>query len=289
MKTLMNNKLLYVLIMLLSFLVQPAQAKIDHTFSITSNTTKKLGEWVDKDTIVFIELDDTLMMPKSLMFSFDRNPYRMFIDNLVSVGEKSPMFYQAVAVWYGQRKVKLVEDGWPDLIKQMQAKGAKVYGICKMPINLTNIENKRLQELKELGVTFTTSINELEDIMVQKEQPWFSRFYKGVLFTGPYSKMHAIMELFRVTNNIPKKLLVFLNMNYEVKEVDTALRVFNMEYYIVEYLASRQILGRPNKEVVKFQQEQLIEAGMWLEDDAAENLLKQSKQQQNKNAAEVPK
>ncbi len=284
----MNNKLLYVLIIFLSFLVQPAQAKIEHTFSITSSTTKTLEDWVDKNTIVFIELDDTLMMPKSLMFSFDRNPYRMFINNLVSVGEKSPIFHQAVAVWYGQRKVKLVEDGWPDLIKKMQAKGAKVYGICKMPINLTNIENKRLQELKELGVTLTTSVNESEDIMVKKEQPWVSRFYKGILFTGPYSKMHAIMELFRVTNNIPKKLLIFLSINYEVKEVDTALRVFNMEYFIVEYLAAQQIVGRPNKEVAKFQQKQLIEAGVWLEDDAAENLLKQSKQQQNRNAAETP-
>ncbi len=70
----MSNKILLAIITLIVS-SNIANAQFTATYSVNSPTIKKIEEWVDKDTLVFIEIDDTLMMPQSLMFSFDSNPY----------------------------------------------------------------------------------------------------------------------------------------------------------------------------------------------------------------------
>ncbi len=269
-----NARLLVLMLLILSSSV--ANAEFTATYSLNSPIIKKIEEWVDKHTIVFIEIDDTLMMPKSLMFSFDSNPYRLFIDNLISLGARMPAYKASVALWYQQRKVKLVESGWVDFINRLKEKGVAVYGICSMPLHLLNIEEKRYIEIKDLGITFSNAINKQEDFVIEKKEAWFSRFYKGIIFTGPYSKSHTLIEFLRITN-VPSKMLIISSINQEVKAIDSELRIFNMDYYSVQYLGAREVRGKPDEQLVKLQQQELIQNGKWLEDDAAKLLLQSLK------------
>jgi hypothetical protein len=269
-----DARLLALMVIMLSSSV--AKAEFTATYSVNSSTIQKIEEWVDKHTIVFIEIDDTLIMPKSLMFSFDSNPYRLFIDNLISLGTRMPAYNSSVASWYQQRQVKLVESGWVDFINRLKEKGVTVYGICSMPLHLLNIEEKRYIEVKDLGITFSNSINKQEDFVIEKKEAWFSRFYKGIVFTGPYSKSHTLIEFLRITN-VPSKMLVISSINQEVKAIDSELRVFNMDYYSVHYLGAREVRGKPDEQLVKLQQQELIQNGKWLEDDAAKLLLQSLK------------
>ena len=267
---------LLALMLLLILSSSVANAEFTATYSVNSPTIQKIEEWVDKHTIVFIEIDDTLMMPKSLMFSFDSNPYRLFIDNLISLGAHMPAYKASVAVWYQQRKVKLVENGWVDFINRLKEKGVTVYGICSMPLQLLNIEEKRYMEVKDFGITFSNAINKQEDFVIEKKEAWFSRFYKGIIFTGPYSKSHTLIEFLRITS-VPSKMLIISSINQEVKAIDSELRIFNMDYYSVHYLGSREVRGKPDEQLVKLQQQELIQNGKWLEDDAAKLLLQSLK------------
>ncbi len=275
----MSSKILLTIIMLI-FTSNIANAQFTATYSVNSPTIKKIEEWTDKDTLVFIEIDDALMMPKSLMFSFDSNPYRVFIDDMISLGRRMPAYNSAVATWYQQRQVKLVEEGWVDFINRLKGKGVKVYGLCSMPLHLLNIEEKRYIEAKDLGITFSNSINNQEDIVIEKKEAWFSRFYKGIIFTGPYSKSHTLLEFLRVTNNVPSKMLIISSIKHEVKAIDSALRIFNMDYYSVHYLGSREVRGKPDSDLVDLQQKELIQNGRWLEDDAAKLLLESVRREQ---------
>ena len=274
----MNNKILLIITLILSSNI--ANAQFTATYSVNSPTIKKIEEWTDKDTLVFIEIDDTLMMPKSLMFSFDSNPYRVFIDDMISLGRRMPAYNSAVATWYQQRQVKLVEEGWVDFINRLKGRGVKVYGLCSMPLHLLNIEEKRYIEAKDLGITFSNSINNQEDIVIEKKEAWFSRFYKGIIFTGPYSKSHTLLEFLRVTNNVPSKMLIISSIKHEVKAIDSALRIFNMDYYSVHYLGSREVRGKPDSDLVDLQQKELIQNVRWLEDDAAKLLLESARREQ---------
>lgn len=274
----MSNKILLAIILILSSSI--ANAEFTATYSVNSPTINKIEEWVDKDTLVFIEIDDTLMMPKSLMFSFDSNPHRVFIENLISLGRRMPAYNSAVAAWFQQRQVKLVEEGWVDFINRLKGRGVVVYGLCSMPLHLLNIEEKRYIEAKALGITFSNSVNNQQDMVIEKKEAWFSRFYKGIIFTGPYSKSHTLLEFLRVTNNVPAKMLIISNVKHEIKAIDSALRIFNMDYRSVHYLGSREVRGRPDHDLVNLQQKELIQNGKWLEDDAAKLLLESERQAQ---------
>lgn len=275
----MSNKFKIFVCLFIFFTNVISKAELITTYSVNSPTVRKIEEWIDKDTIIFIELDDTLVMPESKMFSFDSNPYRVFLSNLIILGEKSPVYTKAVANWFGQRKVRLVEEGWVDFISKARARGAKIYGICSMPLYLINIEEKRLKELRDLGIIFDDKINNSEEVVIKREFPWFAKFYKGIIFNGPYSKQETILELFKVTNFIPKKLITFANIRHEIKFIDKALRRFNMYFKSVLYLGSREVTGRPDDDIVKFQQHELIEKGKWYEDEEANKLLEYSRQQ----------
>ena len=112
----MNNKIQFILCLIIISFSSVSQAQLVTTYSVNSPIMKEISEWVDKETIVFIDLDDTLMTPKSLMFSHNSNPYRLFIDNMVTLGERVAHYNVTVAKWYKQRQVKLVEDAWPEYI-----------------------------------------------------------------------------------------------------------------------------------------------------------------------------
>jgi len=269
----MSNKLKLVLCMFIIGCTGIAKAKFATTYSVNSPIMKEIGEWADKDTMVFIDLDDTLMTPKSLMFSHNSNPYRLFIDNMITLAQRVAYYNSVVAKWYQQRAVKIVEDGWPEYIQKLQSKGVKVYGLCTMPLHLVNIEKKRYLEAKGLNIIFTSKINDKEVLEIEKEDSWFSFFYNGIVFTGPYSKSHTLMEFLKVTNAVPRKMVFIANIKHELKRVDKQLRVFDMDFYNVLYLGVKELSGRPDEKIVKFQQHELIQNGRWLEDDVAKATL----------------
>jgi hypothetical protein len=273
----MNNKVQVILCMIIISFSSLSQAQLVTTYSVNSPIMKEISEWVDKETIVFIDLDDTLMTPKSLMISHNSNPYRLFIDNMITLGKRVTHYNVSVAKWYQQRQVKLVEDAWPEYIQKLRSKGAAVYGVCTMPLHLVNIEEKRYLEATGLKIIFTNKINDKELLEIEKTAPWFSFFYKGIIFTGQYSKSHTLMEFLRATE-VPKKLVFITNIKHELERVEEHLRVFDMDYYNVLYLGVKEISGRPEEKLVKFQQQGLIQSGIWLEDDVAKAALDRQEQ-----------
>jgi len=269
----MSSRLKLFISLVIVFITSIVRAELVATYSVNSKTVKGIEEWVDKDTIIFIEIDDVVVMPQSKMFSHDLNPYRMFISNLVTLGDRTPAYNKAIANWYGQRKIRLVEGGWIDFIKRVKEKGAKIYGLYSMPLHLLNIDQKIFKELNDLGVVFDNKINGKVEFVLKKERSWFSRFSNGIIYTGPYSKPKTILELIKNENLSPQKIVTFGHVKSEVKAVDKVLRRFNMDFKSVLYKGSREVTGRPDAEIVKFQQRELIEHGKWYEDEEASKLL----------------
>lgn len=271
------KKFLLNLFFLLQILIIPYKtlALIDSTYSINSKTSNKLKDWLQPGDVVIINIDDTIVTPESKMFSYYNNPYNNFINNLAHIGHNNSnkKYYNAIAKWYSKRKIKLVENRWDNFINELKEKGIKVFGICSMPIKLSNIEKKRYYELAQLGIYFTPKINLQDYFIIDKMSDWNSIFYKGIIFTGPYRKAQTILKLMENENLIPKKMLVITTIESEVKEINRALRIFNNKYYVLEYLAIFNSKQQPDEKVVKLQQQQLINKGIWLEDEEAEKII----------------
>lgn len=269
----MKTKLKIILLSSLIIIFTNAYARLDITQinSLKSKSLQRIIDKIDEETIVLITIDDNLVIPQSAMFH--NNLHSNFITNLVKQAEKNPDNLTIIANWYAQRKIKLVEDEWLELINHLKEKGAKVYGLCVMPIPLNNIEEHRLSELKLLGINFSEKVNDKNIVDIKDVRGWKSLFYNGIIFTGRLNKIQPFIDLMKVTNIDPKKIVIFDHSKRDLKYMGKSMMVFNIWFYGINYQAANQVRVRPSLDIVRFQQEQLIYQGKWYEDDVAKTML----------------
>ncbi|MGC0371488.1 MAG: hypothetical protein DGJ47_000177 [Rickettsiaceae bacterium] len=249
-----------------------SQAKVMSLKSIDESFKQKLLNWADENTVILIEVDGTIMVPQSDMFAKSKSPYNNFINNLAKLGKRNDNYNSMIAQWYQQRKVKLVDEQWVEVIESLKENGAKIFGICSHPIHLLNIEQKRLYELGNFGIKFTNEIGNNAQFIIKKQGDWFARFDRGVIFTGPYSQSRIIMDFLRYTY-IPKKLMIISHKEREIEHIDKKLRIFNIKFYSIKYYGAKQISNKPIKEVVEFQQRELMTKKVWHEDESVKQIL----------------
>jgi len=270
------NKLKLLILCFIILCNQSAFAQIIKTFSSNSETMRAISKWVDGNTLILIELDNSLVVPKSAMFNMKaNNPYRSFIQNMLTLSKDQPRYQEIISTWYQQREVMLVEDGWKDFINAAKTKGATVYGICTMPISVKNIERKRYEELKALDIKLSPELNGQDMMEISPNKDWPTNFYQGILFTGYLSKANALMQLIKTTHKFPGKLLVIASSEKELGLVEKALwPLKTLDSKIVNYIGMMNMpLVTLDKDLILFQQQLLIKQGRWLEDKEAKEAM----------------
>lgn len=275
----MKNKLKLLFIVVVFTFCGTAKGEIIPTYSVDSTTIKNLDKLIDENTIVFIELDDVLVMPKSKMFYYGDNPYRLFIYELFSLSKTNPQYLNLIVKWYQMRKLMLVEEGWKNFIENLKKRKIPVYALCTMPIQMKNIEPKRLSELKELGISFTEKINDKDILEIEKKEDHSSIFYHGIIFTGTSAKANALLNFIKTTNISPKKIVIFGNSQPELQAIESNFYRFRINFYSILYLGARKFVDIPDPNVIRLQQQMLFDQGKWLEDEEAEALLKRTTEQ----------
>ncbi|MCC8460881.1 MAG: DUF2608 domain-containing protein [Candidatus Megaira endosymbiont of Carteria cerasiformis] len=275
----MKNKLKLLFIVVVFTFCGTAKGEIIPTYSVDSITIKNLDKLIDENTIVFIELDDVLVMPKSKMFYYGDNPYRLFIYELFSLSKTNPQYLNLIVKWYQMRKLMLVEEGWKNFIENLKKRKIPVYALCTMPIQMKNIEPKRLSELKELGISFTGKINDKDIMEIEKKEDHSSIFYHGIIFTGTSAKANVLLNFIKTTNISPKKIVVFGNSQEELQAIESNFYRFRINFYSILYLGARKFVDIPDPNVIRLQQQMLFDQEKWLEDEEAEALLKRTAKQ----------
>lgn len=268
------------LIFLLTFLISSTfvKAEIIPTFSINSSTFKELINNIDSSTLVLINIDDTIIRPKSKMFLYQNSSYRAFIENLIVASKNDAFFNDPIKTWFTQRKIILVEPEWPEFIENLKKTGALVLGLSEMNIKIYDLikepENWRLSELNNLNIHFHDKINDQNIIKIDKLKNQLAVFHKGIIFTGPFSKGKTLIDFMRVTNITPRKIVIIDNRIDHLKQVEYFLRKLDIDYYSIHYLAMTQIQDKQDDQVIKFQQKTLLKESKWLEDEEADQILK---------------
>ncbi len=244
----------------------------DKTIRISSPNMKKLEEWFDEDTIVLITLDDVLMRPDYMMFSYN-SPYRNFFADLETKAANNRSYAQRLVSWYSQRKMVLMENDWIDFIETAKAKGAKVYGFCRMPIDIKNIEKYRYVELINLGVQFTPTAGSQNVIALGKKGNWVSAFYQGVIYTGPFNTKATIENFMKLSMIAPKKILYFATHHSDLRNQEAALQNFDIDLHNVEYLAIEKYTPEINLDLIRFQQQYFFRSLKMLDDNDALQMM----------------
>jgi len=272
----MRNNKSTIFILLLTF-AHLSFGEITSTYSVESSTVQDLSAKIDADTIILINIDDTLIIPQSKMF-LPTNPYHNFIDIMANASKERPFFNKAIQNWLLQRKLILVEPTWPEFIEVLQKQGAQVWGISQMHRKIYELTQKpeewRYNELIDLKVFFSEKLAGQPIVKLSIDLQKQPIFYKGIVFTGKANKAETILDLLKTGNLRPKKIIIFDNNKIDLKLIQRALRKFDIDFYGVNYLAVSQMKTKVNEALIKLQQDSLIHEGKWLEDAQALEMLK---------------
>lgn len=276
--TIKNNFLLKLLLILI-MLPYTSYAIIIPTYSINSVTVKNLFEKIDGSSLVLINIDDTIITPRSNMFRY-ANPYGGFVEELASLKKYHSNMDEVIAKLLLQRQVMLVEANWSKFIDKLKNSGTLVFGFTQINPACRRIENYeewQYEQLSKLGIKFTDKVNNKEILKFDETDKRSPIFYKGIIFTDFLNKAQALYEFMRITNILPNNIIIFENRKSELHDIDNFLKTIDLNYYGIEYLAVTKLKGIPQDDIVKVQQKILLKTGEWLEDDDAKQFIKNNK------------
>lgn len=224
-------------------------------------------EDLQKDTVIFIDIDDTVITPASK--TFRKPPYNKLIDDIKKHKDQYKNYAEILSNWRLQRKVMLVDKNWPDELAKMKNR-FKVYGLTKMDSgslgNIPSMERWRYNELRSLHIEFSES-------NIADSYEAGASFYKGIFMTGHNSKSATISYYLPYLKEM--KMLVMIDDRQEhLEDIEKFCTEHSIKFLGILFDGMANLDGEAGSAVAEFQKRYLIEHAEWLEDEEAKSRMK---------------
>lgn len=245
---------------------------------ITASTLPEIQQALSslpEGTIIFIDVDDTIITPQSKVFR-STSPFRNIIDQIKKQRDHIPHVEKLLSHWRLQRKSILVSEQWPTFINTLK-KHYKVYALTKLETGrvgaIPSMEKWRYAELKEKGVTFTPTCPGISEGILVKDtsQPYPATFYRGIFMTGSFNKSDVIAA-FAKTRRPPHIVLIDDRQEYLQDAIEECNRQ-SLHFIGILFKGIENIRGEPDPKVAEFQKQYLLEHAQWLEDEQAKEKI----------------
>lgn len=242
-----------------------------YTLSVVEDALTNLPE----GTVIFIDVDDTLITPQSKFFR-STSPFRNLIDQIKQQRDQIPKVEWIVSHWRLQRKTILVSDEWPQLIDTLK-KSYPVYALTKLDTGrvgvIPSMEKWRYEELKGKGITFTPSCPGIsEGILVEDPSQSFpATFYKGIFMTGSFNKADVLAGFLK-TQCPPQIVLIDDRPEYLQDAVEECTRQ-SLRFLGILFKGVELIPGEPDPQIAQFQKHHLLTDAQWIEDEEAQQKI----------------
>ena len=258
-----------------------------HNYSACADDIKtiysimELNVKVNANSLVIIDMDDTIITPQDNFFRFDSgiNKYHSFIVDLMESktyqGNKfsDSEFNDLISNFCLKRKTMLVEAGWPYFINRLLSSNASVI-ILTSVINLgkfgviDNMINWRLNELNSFNINLSKQINGLNNI--EFNDGFKEGYFKdGILFTGKFSKGEILTLFLTKTKLSPDKIIVIDDKIANLRDIDQFMAEYKLSLESYLYRGVEKISGQPIELITQTQIYNLINGHRWLSDAEA--------------------
>lgn len=248
----------------------------NHTtvFPIASSALEilKLIKNIPAGASIFIDVDDTIITPKSV--TFRSPPYNQMISRIKANKNNYDNFEEIVSNWRLQRKVILIDEEWTQVLNILK-KDYSVYALTQMNTgesgNIPSVQKWRYEELKSLGIEFSSN----EKLAIYNTAPKNDAvFYKGIFITGNHSKSGTLAKF---AEDLNYSFIVFVDDRKDhLEDVRDYCKKYNIGFLGVLFDGLKNLLGKPDPKLAEFQERYLIENAKWLEDEEAYELMAKS-------------
>lgn len=232
----------------------------------TAKEVYRLLRDLPPDTVVTLDVDDTLITPVSRTFQTSN-----MIDEIKAHQHLYPNFEEIVSHWRLQRKVRLTDEDWPPVLADLKT-AFRVYGLTAMHTGrfgaIASMEQWRYEELKGVSLTFSEG-KEDTPLTDENEGP---AFYQGIMMTGGWSKSETLARFWPF---LETSTLAFVDdREAQLQDVQAFCHKRTIPFVGILYQKRESATEqKPSPDLYALQKKTLIEEEKWLEDEEAQQKL----------------
>ncbi|MDR3646737.1 MAG: DUF2608 domain-containing protein [Candidatus Babeliales bacterium] len=269
----MNFKFYTLIITLNIFAFASCYTQMIHEFQDSLSELNRANE----DTLVVFDIDRTLIIPKDPAFDcltyIDQaiqNYYKTkrAINNY-SKAYKAALYHEHV----------LMEDYIPQILESLQMKNVKTIALTSVGTQRDNLIPDmgvlRFNQLNKLGINFNRKFEWLDLTLnrLPKVSKTYPEFSYGILMTNYIEKGVVLIELLKLLNWIPKRVIFFDDLLHNIMSVEEHLRQYSkttktdIEFIGYNYIRAEMLDRRIDQKIIKLQINFLLKKGIWISAD----------------------
>lgn len=221
-----------------------------HAKIIETKHFKEILNYVEANTLVLLDIDDTLMIPVQTLgtdvwFQARLKHYRTTLDSETALDK-------TLAEWEAIRHLtdmKIVEEGTETIVRKLQRKNTIVMGLTTQGLALTT---RTINQLKNLDIDLAlTSPSEEDFYFINGREGVLYR--KGILFTAGTSKGDALLTLLDKMAYQPKSIVFINDKASHLLDVEASAQSRNIKFTGLRYSYSDERVAQYNPEVAETQ------------------------------------
>lgn len=197
--------------------------------------------YVNEDTLVLLDVDDTLIVPKQTLGSDIWFTYRMSQLKAEGLSNKDAL-HKALNEWIAIRhltEMELVEESTARVVRQIQERGITVMGLTTQDLTLANRTNSQLEGL-EIDLRLTAPCD--HDCYFAAHHEHFKTqgilMRHGLLFTSGTKKGEALLNILKHVGLNPKHV-IFINDKWtHLHDVAEEMKAKGIEFTGLRYAYS---------------------------------------------------
>jgi len=192
----------------------------------------ELKEHVDSETLVLLDIDDTLLLPTQTLGTDIWFQYRCKQHQEWGLS-KNAALQKALAEWEAIRhltNVQIVEPGTDQIVQSLQEQRISVMGLTTQGLALAT---RTVQQLRGLNIDLIKTAPSNQDHYFMNGHGVLYR--QGVLFTSGTEKGQALLHFFEITGYWPKRVVFINDKATHLADVDGALAEAGIEFLGLRY------------------------------------------------------
>ena len=206
---------------------------------------------VDADTLVILDIDDTLLIPVQTLgtdvwFISRRNHY------FKTINDSSLALDKALAEWEAVRhitKVSIVEEGTQEIIGKMQRNHIFIMGLTTQGLALAT---RTIMQLRSLDIDVSKTAPSHQDHYFMNGQNGVL-YREGILFTSGTPKGEALFKLCDMINYHPKHIVFINDKKTHLEDVEKCAISRNVDFTGLRYSYSDQRVANYRQEIADLQ------------------------------------
>lgn len=212
---------------------------------------RQLASHVTPNTLVLVDIDDTLLIPSQMLgcdewFLYRWNKYQ---SEGLSVSES---LEKSLAVWEGVRhltKMDLVEEGNEAVLKELQDQGHCIMGLTSQGLALAT---RTSLQLKEHNIDFSNSCPFSQDYYMQLSGHGIL-YRNGILFTSGRSKGESLFKLCEGFGYMPQRIVFINDKATHLADIEGTAKQKGVEFIGLRYAYSDARKAAFRSEIAEFQ------------------------------------